>query len=208
MFILKQLSQVSISVGNISKIRLTQKPKLNMDNIQTSITALCVVHHKGNLYGRVIAMNRSMLRQTIRVSDIMKNMVILKANSLQGKSPKGHLSRAEGATLNRATKPTIRSYTASDVIRTLVLSATLVTRRVTAIERIFPDIISSAMMAMKQVRSAMRAGDRPTASMDVVFIFTVNIVKVCASNPIFKISVLVVEPFPTVSLTSVPGSSL
>ena len=149
-----------------------------------------------------------MFKKIIESIDMMKKSTADATVTLQIKSPKGQLSRADATTLTTAQNPTRRSDTASDVIRILVLSAKLVTRRVTAIERIFPDIISIAMMAMKQVRSAMRAGDRPTASVDVVFIFTVNIVKVCASNPIFKISVLVVEPFPTVSLTSVPGSSL
>ena len=111
-----------------------------------------------------------MLIQTIESMDIPKQNVELRENNSQPRSPTGHLSIADAAILSVAKKPIRRSYTASEVIKILVVTAKLETRRVTAIEKIFPDIISSTMMAMKQVRSAMRTGDRPTASVNVEFI--------------------------------------
>ena len=115
-------------------------------------------------------MYRSMFNKIMESIDMVKKSTTIETDTSQIKSPKGHLSKAEAIRPNTDISPIRRSYTASDVIRTLVLSAKFVTRRVTAIERIFPDIISSTMMAMKQVRSAMRAGDRPDDPEIVVFI--------------------------------------
>ena len=115
-------------------------------------------------------MYRSMFNKIMESIDMVKKSTTIETDTSQIKSPKGHLSKAEAIRPNTDISPIRRSYTASDVIRTLVLSAKLVTRRVTAIERVFPDIISSAMMAMKQVRRAMRTGDRPEDPVIVVFI--------------------------------------
>ena len=92
--------------------------------------------------------------------DIPLPVVLLAAAMVHPIVPNGHLSMAEAATSSSTVKPTKRSYTASDVIKTLVLSAKLDTRRVTAMERIFPDMTNSPTRAMKQVRRAARGGDK------------------------------------------------
>ena len=89
--------------------------------------------------------------------DMLQPVFVPAAAMVHAIIPKGHLSMAEAATSSSTVKPTKRSYTASDVIKTLVLSAKLDTRRVTVMERIFPDTTNSPVRAMKQVR---RGGDK------------------------------------------------
>ena len=92
--------------------------------------------------------------------DMLQPVFVPAAAMVHPIAPKGHLSMTEMATSSSIAKPTKRSYTASDVIKTLVLSAKLDTRRVTAMERIFPDMTNSPTRAMKQVRRATRGGDK------------------------------------------------
>ena len=113
-------------------------------------------------------MNRSMFRYRSENTDMVTHMALKMVNTWQPALPKAHRSKAEVmAAIESTTKPTKRSYTASDVMRTLVLSAKLVTRRVTVMERILPATMSSPRRVMKQVRRAMMAGDRSDLPMEV-----------------------------------------
>ena len=76
-------------------------------------------------------------------------------------------------TERRDKRPRSRSDVANVVIRTLVLSAKLFTRRVTAMERILPPIIISVRTTRKQVRRATRTGDRPEESVGTSAILSV-----------------------------------
>ena len=77
--------------------------------------------------------------------------------------------------------PTVKSYNERVVIRTLVLSAKVETPRTTAIERIFPEMISKPMITMKNVRITINDSGKPEGAV-VVVVFIVSLLIVQQSK--------------------------